>query len=226
MFPRRLQSWARGTAEAAAAPLARRGITPNAVTIVGFVFNLITAGVLATGHLTVGGLLLLVSGLFDMLDGALARVSAQQSTFGAFLDSLLDRYSEAAILLGLIYVFTVRGNTGAVILTYAVAVGSLMISYARARAEGLSLEGRVGIAPRPERVLILGVGLLFTHQTAIVALGILAFLTHFTAMQRLYHVWRQTNPRVEARSGGRQASDLPADGLNATEEAALGGKGG
>src|SRR5205085_1162408 len=127
-----------------------------------------------------------------MLDGALARVGNSQSDFGAFLDSLLDRYSEATILLALIYVFTIRQQTANVLLVYAVAMGSILISYARARAEGLGLEAKVGIAPRPERILILGLGLLLNFRTAVGALILLAILTHVTAMQRLYHVWRQT----------------------------------
>lgn len=195
MVPHWLQAWGRRTAERVASPLARHGVTPNAVTVLGFAFNIGTAAVLASGHLSAGGVLLLLSGLFDMLDGALARITSRQSDFGAFLDSLLDRYSEAAILLALIFVFTVRGETGAVILTYAAAVGSILISYSRARAEGLGLDCAVGIAPRPERVLILGVGLLFNPTTTIGALIVLAFLTHVTAMQRLHHVWVQTHPR-------------------------------
>ena len=135
--------------------------------------------------------------MFDMLDGALARVTSRQSTFGAFLDSLLDRYSEATILLALIFVFTVRGATPQVLLVYAVAVGSILISYARARAEGLGVECKVGIAPRPERVLILGLGLLFNGFTALAALVVLAILTHVTAMQRLLHVWQQTRHRAD-----------------------------
>src|SRR5438270_3063865 len=106
MFPRALQSWARGIAEGIVGPLARLGVTPNAVTIAGFLFNVITAGVIATGHLTTGSILLFLSAGFDMLDGALARVSSQQSRFGAFLDSVLDRYSEATVLGALVYVFT------------------------------------------------------------------------------------------------------------------------
>jgi CDP-diacylglycerol---glycerol-3-phosphate 3-phosphatidyltransferase len=132
-----------------------------------------------------------------MLDGALARVMRRQSSFGAFLDSLLDRYSEAAILAALIYDFTIRGQTGVVLLAYLVAVGSLMISYARARAEGLGLDAKVGIAPRPERVIILGVGLLINFPTTVAALIVLAILTHITAVQRLYHVWRQTEGKRE-----------------------------
>lgn len=205
MFPDGMQRWARGTAEAVATPLARMGMTPNTLTVLGFAFNVATAIVLATGHLSTAGALLFVSGVFDMLDGALARVAGSQSDFGAFLDSLLDRYSEAAILLAVIFVFTVRQNTPAVILAYAAAVGSILISYARARAEGLGVECRVGIAPRPERVLILGLGLLFNGTTTIVALGLLALLTHITAMQRLYHVWQQTHARNKEKKSGRAA---------------------
>jgi CDP-diacylglycerol--glycerol-3-phosphate 3-phosphatidyltransferase len=200
MLPSFLRAWARSLAEGLVKPLARRGVTPNAVTVVGFVFNVITAAILATGHLSAGGALLLLSGIFDMLDGALARVSKRQSKFGAFLDSLLDRYSEAIILLALIFVFTVHGNVLAVLLVYAVAVGSILISYARARAEGLGLDGAVGIAPRPERVIILGLGLLISNATTIAALIVLALLTHITALQRLYHVWRQTHQPAPKQS--------------------------
>jgi|SRR5450759_2793 len=209
MVPRTLQAFARRTAESLVAPLARRGIDPNAVTVSGFVLNLITAAVLATGHLTTGGILLLLSGLFDMLDGALARISKTETPFGAFLDSLLDRYSEAAILIALLYVFIDRHNTPAAILVFAVAIGSILTSYARARAEGLGVESSVGIAPRPERVMILGLGLLINGTTTIAALVVLAVLTHFTVVQRLYHVWRAMHPRSEklaAQEGKRQAA--------------------
>jgi CDP-diacylglycerol---glycerol-3-phosphate 3-phosphatidyltransferase len=196
MFPASVQAWARGVAEAIAQPLVRMKVTPNTITVIGFLLNVITAAVIATGHLSAGGLVLLFSAAFDMLDGAVARVTNQQSRFGAFLDSVLDRYSESVILLGLLYVETKLQHVGTVLLIYAVAIGSIMISYARARAEGLGLDAKVGIAPRPERVLILGIGLVFpgpaTGKTVVVALLILAVITHFTAVQRLVHVWRQT----------------------------------
>lgn len=206
MFPRALQSWARRIAEGIVSPFVGLGVTPNAVTIAGFLFNVVTAAVIASGHLTTGSILLFLSAGFDMLDGALARVSSQQSRFGAFLDSVLDRYSEATVLGALVYVFTIRHNTPVVILVYAVAIGSVLISYARARAEGLGLDAKVGIAPRPERIIILGIGLLINLQTAVVALVILAILTHVTAIQRLYHVWRQT----EASGAGQQANSKPS----------------
>ena len=198
-------------AEAIVRPLARLGVTPNGLTVTGFLFNLVTAAVIATGHISVGGLLLFLSGGFDMLDGALARVAKQGSKFGAFLDSMLDRYSEAFILLALIYVFTVRHDTVAVLLVYAVAMGSILISYARARAEGLGLKAKVGIAPRPERILILGLGLLLNFRTAIGALVLLAVLTNVTAVQRLYHVWRQTRSvPVGPDEGVAQEPEAPA----------------
>jgi CDP-diacylglycerol--glycerol-3-phosphate 3-phosphatidyltransferase len=205
MFPEGFQRRVRALAEGVVAPLAAIGVTPNTATVLGFLLNVLTAGVIASGHLTLGGLLLFFSAGFDMLDGALARVTQRQSSFGAFLDSLLDRYSEAAILAALIYDFTIRGQTGVVILAYLVAIGSLMISYARARAEGLGLEAKVGIAPRPERVIILGLGLLINFPTTVAALVVLAVLTHVTSVQRLYHVWRQT----EGRSGTSSPESVP-----------------
>ncbi len=203
-----MQAWARRVAEGIVSPLARLGVDPNVVTVVGFLLNIVTAAVLATGHLSSGGVLLLISGLFDLLDGALARVSNSQSDFGAFLDSLLDRYSEATILLALIYVFTIRHHTADVLLVYLVAVGSILISYARARAESLGLEAKIGIAPRPERVLILGAGLLINGDTTAIALALLAILTHVTALQRLLHVWRQT--RAKSADRGERQSRLKA----------------
>lgn len=198
MFSATVQNWARGAAESVVRPLVQFGITPNSITIVGFFLNVLTAVVIGTGRLSTGGALLLFSAAFDMLDGAMARVTDQQSRFGAFLDSVLDRYSESAILLGLLYVEVKLDHIGTAVLVYAVAVGSIMISYARARAEGLGLDAKVGIAPRPERVLILGAGLVFpgpaTGTTVVVALWILAVLTHFTAVQRLVYVWKQTLP--------------------------------
>lgn len=192
MFPAAVQSWARQVAQGAVSPLARLGISPNTVTVIGFLLNIITAAVIVTVNLRIGGVLLFLSAVFDMLDGALARAANRQSRFGAFLDSLLDRYSEAAILGALLYVFATGHNVGAAALVYIVAIGSLLISYARARAEGVGLEAKVGIAPRPERVIILGIGLLINQTTTVSALVILAVLTHVTALQRLYHVWKQT----------------------------------
>lgn len=196
----RLKQPARRLAEGCAALLARTGITPNGLTLIGFVLNVVVALVLAGGALRVGGVLLLLAGGFDMLDGALARVSGASSRFGAFLDSTLDRYSEGAILCGLLFEASRRGDSAVELLAFAVIVGSLMVSYCRARAEGLGLACEVGIAPRPERVLILGVGLIVGLE--VVALAILAVLVHVTAVQRILHVYRLT--REATPSSGQE----------------------
>jgi CDP-diacylglycerol---glycerol-3-phosphate 3-phosphatidyltransferase len=178
-------------AEMIVRPLALLHVTPNTVTIVGLFLNGVVGWVIAGGHLVSGGILLLVAGGFDMLDGALARVTKKFSTFGAFLDSVLDRYSEAIVGFGLLYHEMLAHDTLVVGLLYAYIIGSLMISYARARAEGLGLDAKVGLLPRPERIVILAVGLIF-HVLLVPVLVILAILTNFTALQRVYHVWQGT----------------------------------
>ncbi len=177
---------AKRIAEAIARGLASTGISPTQLTLLGFVLNLGVALVLATGNLALGGVLSIVVGAFDMLDGALARVAKRATRFGAFLDSTLDRYSEAAILLALLYDASRRGDSLVAVLAFLVVVGSLAVSYTRARAEGLGLDCEVGIAPRPERVLILGIGLIAGLEWE--ALALLAVLTHVTAVQRILHV--------------------------------------
>lgn len=181
---------AKRLAEALARGLAWTGVTPNGLTLIGFFLNVVVAVVLATGSLRLGGILLLAAGAFDTLDGALARVTGSSSRFGAFLDSSLDRYSEAVILGGLLFEASRRGDGRVELLSFVVIVGSLMVSYCRARAEGLGLECEVGFAPRPERVVILGLGLILGFE--LVALAILAVLTHFTAIQRILHVYGAT----------------------------------
>lgn len=187
----RLKGSGKQVAEMLARLLARTGISPTQLTLVGFVLNLAVAAVLAFGSLHVGGALLLVAGAFDSLDGALARITSRSTTFGAFLDSSLDRYAEAALLLGLLYDAGRRGDPAVATLAFVVIVGSLMVSYCRARAEGLGLNCEVGIAPRPERIIILGVGLIVGLELP--ALVILAILTHVTAVQRILHVYRLTH---------------------------------
>lgn len=153
---------------------------------------------LASGAFVAGGTLVLVAGAFDMLDGALARVNNQKSSFGAFFDSTMDRMSEAAVLLGLLIAFlrTVDRNPYAeagAILSFLVMVGSIMISYTRARAEGLHLDCEVGWLQRPERIGILGVGLLLPQPFLLAVLTALVIFTHVTVVQRVVHVWRLTH---------------------------------
>ena len=173
--------------------LARLGLTPNMLTITGVVLNAGVGAVIAAGYVQVGGFLLILTSAFDLLDGALAKATGKGSKFGAFLDSTLDRYSEAFVLLGLLWLSVQRNLTADVFLVYIVIVGSLMVSYTRARAEGLGLECRVGLFGRPERIAVLCLGLMLNLLT--IALIILAALTHFTAVQRMVHVRRATRGR-------------------------------
>ena len=166
--------------------LSRLGITPNFLTVTGCLLNFGVGAVLAFGYDLIGGVLVLVVGAFDMLDGALARATNRSTRFGAFLDSTLDRYSEAAVFLGILASAATRGDVAIVLLTYTAAVGSLMVSYARARAEGLGLSCEVGMLQRPERIILLGLGLIF--GLTLPALVILAVLTNVTAIQRILHV--------------------------------------
>ncbi|HEV3310084.1 MAG TPA: CDP-alcohol phosphatidyltransferase family protein [Chloroflexota bacterium] len=192
MFTDSLQATARRTVETIVAPLAAAGITPDMITVAGLLLNAGVAAVLATGSLALGGALLLVAGGFDMLDGALARRTQTFTVFGGFLDSTLDRFSEAFVLIGLTYFESVHHHALESTLLIGLLTGSFLISYTRARAEGLGLECKVGLLPRPERIIILAAGLLFPVLTPI--LIVLVVLTNLTALQRIVHVWKITRP--------------------------------
>ena len=169
--------------------LGRTGLTPDMASLLGLVINGAVAVVLATGRFGLGGLLLLLAAPFDLLDGALARATGKGSTFGAFLDSNLDRYSEVILFFGVLWhvQHDPTHATMRTLLIYGCATGSLLVSYARARAEALGFDNEVGILARPERVVGLGAFLLFGWTDAI--LWALAVLTYVTAVQRLVHVW-------------------------------------
>ena len=166
--------------------LARLGLTPNMLTVTGVALNAGVGLVIAAGQPQIGGVLLILTSAFDLLDGALAKATGRGTKFGAFLDSTLDRYSEAMVLLGLLWLAVQRTQTQDIYLIYIVIVGSLLVSYTRARAEGLGLDCRVGILGRPERIAVLCAGLILNLVT--VALVILAVFTHITAVQRMVHV--------------------------------------
>ena len=170
--------------------LAGFGLTPNALTVIGVVLNIAVAVVIAIGQAQVGGALLLVASAFDMLDGAVARATGASSRFGGFLDSTLDRYSEAVVYGGVLIYLLNRpedAKTGA-ILVFLSSAGALLISYARARAEAAGYTASVGLAARPERVILLALCLLINQP--LWALWVLAAVTHITALTRIVHVWR------------------------------------
>lgn len=174
--------------------LSRAGLTPNMVTTIGVLLSLVVAVVIASGNLIAGGILFLIASGFDMLDGAVARAAGTVTKFGGFLDSTLDRYSETIVLFGVLYYLlqTPDAMVGA-LLVFAATTGSLLISYARARAEAAGFHASVGLLARPERVVILAIGLLFGQLLP--ALWILAIGTHLTVFMRIYHVWRITRAR-------------------------------
>ncbi len=184
------------------------GISPNGLSVIGFCFSTLIALFLAFGLLIVGGVLLIFAALFDTLDGALARATGQVSKFGAFLDSTLDRYSEGVILIGLTYYYAqLGGSTLELVLLSVTLLGSLMVSYTRARAEALGFEAKVGLLQRPERVVVLVIGLITGWMT--IALAVLALFTNITAIQRILAV-KQEAEAAERQVAGAPAADAPA----------------
>jgi len=169
--------------------LSKSRITPNTLTFINLALNIVAAYVIATGHFLLGGVLVLVSGLFDLLDGALARFTKQTTKFGAILDSTVDRISEAATLFGLLIWYLGRGGRLEIMLIFVVLIGSFLVSYIRARAEGLGWQCQVGLFTRAERVIVLAIGLL-TNQIFI-ALCVLVVFVFITVVQRLVYLWKQ-----------------------------------
>jgi CDP-diacylglycerol--glycerol-3-phosphate 3-phosphatidyltransferase len=183
------------------------GFTPNTLTLIGFLMNVAVAVVLSQGQMRWGALAFFLASAFDGLDGALARKLDRVSRFGAFLDSTMDRLSEAAVFLGLLVWYTGQGAKQEIVLIYATIVGSLMVSYSRARAEGLGMDCRVGLLTRMERSIVLFAGLLVEQVT--ITLWVMAVLANLTALQRMAYVWR-TSKAEEARteeSGGSERAD-------------------
>ncbi len=191
MLSDRVRTWTRGLATSLAGVFGRLGFTPNLLTILGFLLMIPIGGVLARGHFRVGALLILLAGAFDGLDGTLARMTDRVTIFGAFLDSTLDRYAEIVLYLGLLIFYLRFRDDLAVTLIYLTIVGSLLVSYTRARAEGIGVECKVGLFTRFERVAVLILGLLSGWMVP--ALAILAIFSNLTALQRMWHVYRATS---------------------------------
>ena len=173
--------------------LARTPITPSAITWFGFLLAVGAAALIFTGHLFAAGFLVLVSGFFDMLDGALARRTNRVTHFGAILDSTLDRLSEAVLLLGILVLYTNTQSLVGILLVGIALLSSQLVSYIRARAEAVGLECQVGLFTRAERVVVLALGLLLNQITnaLVIALAIIVVFSFFTVGQRLVYVWQQ-----------------------------------
>ena len=172
--------------------VARTGITPNGVTALGFLGNCAAAVLVARGHLLAAGIAMLFSSGLDLVDGALARATGRATPFGAVFDAVLDRYSEAVVLLGLTVYFADREAYVQVSLLFAAVTGSVLVSYVRARAETLGYTLREGLFTRAERVLLTAAALIVARWWTgglTGALWVLAVVANVTALQRLYHVW-------------------------------------
>ena len=165
-------------------------VRPNQLTVLGLFASVLSAAAFAADRQVLGGCLLAVAGALDILDGALARVSGQVSPFGAFLDSVLDRYSDLLVLAGLVVLFGRRGALGEVLVTLAALVGTVMVSYTRARAESVGVECRVGLMERGERILTLILGALL--GLLVPAVWIVAVGANLTAIHRIVHTRRAT----------------------------------
>ena len=165
---------------------------PNYFTIMGFLATLIASLFILIDFWTIAALAIIFSGLFDLFDGVVARNLEKVTAFGGFLDSVLDRYSDLFLLLAFLIHYLRKGESNLVILTSFVSIGTALIPYARARAEAAQIPCSIGLMERAERIILLSAGTLFHWMEP--ALWALAFLTHFTVLQRIYYVWKKLRP--------------------------------
>lgn len=175
--------------------LNRIGLTPNSVTILGVIGNVIAAYFVARGQIMIGGIIMLIAWPIDALDGTMARLRGEASDWGAFVDSVSDRYSELIILGALLYYFAMSNQHMAEVATFAAAAGSILVSYVKARAEAQSFSAKEGLLTRAERYLVLGPSLLF--NIPIVGVWIIAVLANFTALQRIWVVRAQAHGNMK-----------------------------
>jgi CDP-diacylglycerol--glycerol-3-phosphate 3-phosphatidyltransferase len=168
--------------------LLRAHVRPNHLTMVGLGVSILAAGALAQGQLRVGAVLLALAGLFDFFDGSLARLANSVSPFGAFLDSVADRYSDLVVLLGVVLYYHRAADTTGVFLTMGALVGTIMTSYTKARAQSIGVPCEIGLIERPERLIMLIAGATFNVLTP--AMIALTLLTNLTALQRILYMRR------------------------------------
>ena len=221
MFTTRFEAWVRRHAEALITALGRTPLTPNQVTVVGLTLTFFAAGLIAFGQLRWAGLVLILAGTCDILDGALARSTKASYPYGAFLDSTLDRYSEGAVYLGLsAYFVTINPplQEWLILATLAALAGSFLVSYVRARAQSLGFACKSGLFQRPERVVATVVGLLLGGWWLYGIVFLLAIVTNITALQRIREVWlqgraqrleREREVKAKAQAGRAAPTQIP-----------------
>ncbi len=189
MLPESLKEWYINLVDPATRFLVKHRIQPNLLTTIGFIINVVAAIFIFRDSLIYGGILILIGGTFDIFDGRVARATGLSSSFGSFYDSTLDRFSEIILYLSLLYHFVSHGDpmTGHMILL--AMGGALMVSYTRAKAEALGFKCLVGFMQRPERVVFLGFGAIVGRVGLVVAIYLVAILSVFTALQRMFHIY-------------------------------------
>lgn len=190
----------KGLFEPLALAMGRAGLTPDALTVIGFVITVAGAVLIALGHWSLGGIVVFLGGVFDLFDGTLARATGKVSRLGAFLDSVFDRGGEAVVYVAIVTGAVVEGHARVPVLAASAMAGAFMVSYVRAKAEGLGFSAGIGMAaiglmPREVRLIILSVGLVLTDAPNIkgleYALGIIVIGAIITVIQRILHVRRQ-----------------------------------
>ena len=177
--------------------LALSKIHPNVLTFLGLVINVVAAVLLAAGQFRAAGFVIIGAGLFDMVDGRVARATNQVTRFGGFFDSVLDRYSDLALLMGLLVYYGNVNRPFYVVLTAIVMTGSVMVSYTRSRAENAIPTCKVGFTERPERVVLLIIGALFDRMAPV--LWVIAVLANITVVHRMIFTWQETRRLEEAQ---------------------------
>lgn len=194
-FSDRMRIWFKWFLDPVAAFFNRVGLTPNTMTLLGLAGNFAAAYFVSRGQISLGGLLMLLTTPFDALDGTMARLRGDASDWGAFVDSVTDRYSELAVLGGLLVHFSTIGDGLSAIATFAAAAGTVLVSYVKARAEAVGFSAKVGFLTRVERYLVLGPLLLFNRP--VIAAWFIAVFANFTALQRIFFVRAQARERKE-----------------------------
>lgn len=180
------------------------GVHPNALTLIGLVVNGVAAWILASGEFLYAGLVILCAAVFDLTDGAVARSANKVTRFGAFLDSVMDRYSDLILLTGLLVYYARIDRFSYIVLTAVVMIGSVLVSYSRARSENLIPSCKVGFLERPERIVLLIIGALFDRMAAV--LWVMAFLSNLTVIHRIVHTWKESR-----RAGDRESASIPVE---------------
>ncbi|MDA0205284.1 MAG: CDP-alcohol phosphatidyltransferase family protein [Acidobacteria bacterium] len=182
-------------------------IHPNVFTCVGLAINAVGAWMLSRGQFFEAGLVVLLAAVFDLVDGPIARSSGRVTRFGGFLDSVIDRYSDLILLVGMLVYYASVNRFGYIVLTAVAMSGSVMVSYVRARSENEIPKCKVGFLERPERIVLLVIGTLFNRMTAV--LWVIAVLSNLTVVHRIVHTWKETT-RL-----GQSPAEAPADGAKA-----------